>query len=699
MVACAWYLFCLVLIVAATAILEPPREQHSALVVAPRKHVRREARRSSPSRSARAHRSAVAVGEGGLQERIHATVSSSAHVPPPSSLLQASQEASQSPARPGLDAEGSGEPQTTAGGAAGEADATSSAQNESQGDTPNVELFPSPYGACSEKLGSSSLLLTGFDCRKLGGMLRNASLEDAAVGPCLLDMCSDGVYGLFSPGRCDDFMAEANISMGKGDCKELGGRVPDQHLGSDAEMIACTFALCYDTGGYALRPAGTCNQPVFPSDTQAQECRNLYGNVDPEMPGERWSADCQLDMCKSYVRARLEVDTRSVPAATTLNGAMVQFQVLGKWEEPRHFCSGATENETVTKDYTFNSWPEKVKILPAGADMWGIREIRMSYRGKVVHILSDLPVEGMSNDEAHVTSRYWVGLAGVERDDLAGSGPSPTFLEFDVPHLTRQWQAYGSDLGCHTRDDLGSMDNETKDFAVSSLRDCQDLCEERSNCYGLEVEQQFWRCTLFFSPIRRQYVSPGRECYTYWYDPKLTAPEVPKEESYYRMFKAMGGRCLDYDPEPDSGTPEQALFLHECSAGLTQLWHYEDGQFFSKTSPPKCLSLAGEGNSSSLVVLECGIPSADNSSQWESEVDGSAAQRHWRSFVSPVSMPWEWDGRRLRSQGRCVETNVIHWNVSMKPCDDGVLQQDWVLADDAAWQKLLLGGSAETSEA
>lgn len=585
-----------------------------------------------------------------------------------------------------------------------------SLQRVESGDVPFVELFPAPFGSCKDKVGESSVVVSGFNCRKLGGMARNESLADEDIGACLLDFCSDGMYAMFPPGKCDDSLAETTVTMGKGDCKELGGLIPKNHMGTDAEMIQCTFAICYDTGGYALRPAGTCNQPVLAAETQAQECRNLFGNVDPQFPGDRWSNECQLDLCKSYVRARLEVDTRGVPDAATMQGALVQFQVLGNWEKSQMLCLSTAENETVSKEFDFAAWPEKVKIIPSGPDMWGIREIRMIYRGSTVRILGDIPVMGMSNDEAHPASQYWVGLAGEKKADMPGSGPSPTFLEYDVPHLTRQWRAFGSDLGCHTRDLLGGMDGkEATETSVSSLAECKLLCEVRSDCFGLEVEMKNWRCILFHQPIRRQYEAPGHECYTVWNDPKLVSPEVPKEDAYYRMFQSMAARCLDYDPEADEDSGS-AAFVHDCSLATTQQWHFEDGIFFSKGLPPKCLTVGSSNESGvgqNIVVVDCGHSSNATASNETNQAAQTlaltkvkASELNWRTFVEPGPnvTRWTWNGRRLKSGNLCVDTNITSWGVTLQECNHQLVNQDFAFVEDPEWKSTLFGGEPELSE-
>jgi len=575
-------------------------------------------------------------------------------------------------------------------------------------DVPAVQLFGSAISGCLDRLGQSSIMATAFTCRRLGGILKDSAAEDDVVGPCLLDWCSDGMFSLFPPGRCVDKVGQFQLEMSKGDCFDAKMGVPHDHHGPFSDMINCTVDICYNLGAYAIRPAGSCNQPAFLRHTRAQDCRAMHGNVDPLLTGDKWADKCEMDMCPIQIALDVEVETRKVPEAASSQGAEIAFKVLGEWRPPITLCESVQPGEVVNASFKLESWPEKMMLRARGSDMWGFKEIRMSYNGAPVRILSDVPIQGMVNDAPSEFTQYWVG----------SRGPSPTLIEYNVPDVTHMWRSHGHDLSCRLHDEDTSEDGQgnVRIKTANSHSECQIQCEQDGDCYGVEFEKDFRRCELWFKPIKYVSEQPGVQCYVYWNDPKLITPPVNDPDPFYRMLKAEGGRCLDFAPDMDKA------FVHECSTSVTQQWHLEGGHIFARMNPVRCLHynelskqlrMTNCGRSGNAAVnmsdtngtngsasLSNGSASLSQSKQVPYAVAGAGNASttvnvnapvtglNYRSLIEPFGQNWTYDGRRfMYGADLCLSADVTAWFVLLERCDNDKPEQDWNWIVPKAWEK------------
>jgi hypothetical protein len=581
------------------------------------------------------------------------------------------------------------------------------AQARQDSDTPDVELFVSPYGMCSERLGQSSIVATANGCRKLGGLARNSSALDMEEGVCLLDLCVKGMYSIYPPGVCRDPVSSVKLKMTRGDCKEKRGNVTELVVSSNySEMIHCVMDMCYNIGGLCFRPAGYCNTQVQMPHTMARECRQLFGNLDPYMDGTRWSDDCKLDICQVMVGVRVEVDTRTVPEAVTQSGAQFQFKVLGKWGEVIELADQAKKAEKLKKDIKLEAWPEAMSILAKGHDMYGFKEIRLMYSNVFIRLLADFPVAGQSNDEPNPLSQYWVGIAAdpnaggwdsgqwVPQQPPPGSGDAPAFVEVQVPDVTHMWRSFGQDYACRTSEtDEGQADRKAPlVFNAKDYTDCQALCAESDHCYGIEFEDVQGRCQLWQEEIIRVADMIGHECYMLWQDPKLATPTKKPKIPFFRMLRS-GSDCLDYDPNPDM--PKDQVFVHACSSSLTQQWHLQNGVFFSRMEPFRCLIFNETENR--LDTANCSrkefsplnrVDSSSTMPLFPGNMPGNMTFGNaFKAFVKPPDTDWDLVGVRfkLKEQDRCMKADLYSKRVNMVECHENDNGQDWSWVQSAEW--------------
>eukprot|EP00927_Polykrikos_kofoidii_P072566 TRINITY_DN68668_c0_g1_i1.p1 TRINITY_DN68668_c0_g1~~TRINITY_DN68668_c0_g1_i1.p1 ORF type:complete len:647 (+),score=85.96 TRINITY_DN68668_c0_g1_i1:75-2015(+) len=554
----------------------------------------------------------------------------------------------------------------------------------------DVVLLASPIGQCREKFGQSGITATGGACLKLGGFMKNASATEDQRGICILDWCVDGMYSMFPPGRCLHRVAVTLLQMTKLDCVEARGGLPADLKTStaDADLVNCTMEFCEDLGAFVMQPAGSCRQPLLMRHTMAADCRSMLGNVDPKLPGDKWTETCELDICRREVDVHLELDMRSARGASTETGADISFHVLHSWQPPISLCTSANLNETLSLDVKLESWPDSLRIEAKGRDDMGFREIRLVHRNKTLPVLSDIKVRGINNDQPLDTSSYWVGLGHW----------TPASNEYDVPQLTHLWRSNGNDMMCSFTSQSESdkpPDNsgpaKSKEVLATTSDECKSICEERSDCFGVNFELALKRCEILFQEPAYIISEPGKECFVYWVQPTLSTSVKPEEASYFQMLKAAGGSCLDHDPFAPDG---EDVFLHDCTNSLTQQWHLDEGLIFSRSEPTRCLRFSGMQRPISIV--DCSMPVDMTATQkaWFQTLPGEPPP-DWRLHVKPNGSNWTFDGRRLMlnevNRSTCFTAYQDSGQVLTEACDDNLIEQDWSFSVLPSWKKKLLG--------
>eukprot|EP00928_Gymnodinium_smaydae_P043496 TRINITY_DN29128_c0_g1_i1.p1 TRINITY_DN29128_c0_g1~~TRINITY_DN29128_c0_g1_i1.p1 ORF type:complete len:671 (-),score=104.33 TRINITY_DN29128_c0_g1_i1:109-2121(-) len=550
----------------------------------------------------------------------------------------------------------------------------------------NLQAGASPFGACGEsKLGTASVRTTAHDCTRLGGFATNITtdlnVEEFAYVEfqghdevdCHLDWCDGALYGMFAPGRCRDPLASAVLNLSVGDCRDAGFVLLNQSKLAD-EFADCKVSFCFDLGGWNLRPAESCNQVTYMRQTMNEECWRMGGHVNVKSNGAGWSSDCQMDLCHSQIEVGVEIDTRDAEGAGTNQGGVAYFYTEGEWHQ-YDLATVAKRNSTLRKKYVFSSWPEKMIIAANGHDEWGMHEIRLMVFGTPVRILTDLPVEGSSNDVPVPDSNYWISR----------TGSSPSYLEFEFPDVTRFWRSLGLDRKCNAAQsflsDADDSEAVTAAKYATTYAECQSFCEETSGCYGVDFHKQDRRCALWFQPLGPGDALSGHECFVYWRDSKLESPWLNRPVSAWKMLKMEGHRCLD--TSKDSDQP----FTHICTGAQSQLWVIDEGRLVNKLEPYRCLERNSTvANTSAVTLTPCELSknfrNMSNLTEREEATLRLRKPKHvgWEiRFSGMIKLRTRHKGYKNADAKLCLSAILgKQWSIEMAKCNGHKKEQRWM---------------------